>query len=36
MFFIYNEIFNENKSGDSFLCDWFIKSCVFDGIFGWV
>jgi hypothetical protein len=32
----YNEIFNENKSGDSSLRDWFTKSRSSDGTPGWV
>ena len=32
----YNEIFNENKSGDSSLRDWFSKSRSSDGTPGWV
>jgi len=32
----YNEIFNENKSGDSSLRDWFTKSRASDGTPGWV
>ena len=32
----YNEIFNENKSGDNSLRDWFTKSRSSDGKPGWV
>ena len=32
----YNEIFNENKSGDNSLRDWFTKSRSSDGTPGWV